>query len=39
MFMALKTVVNGQVLGDAQPAFIAINYLRREGERGRERGV
>ena len=39
MFMAMKTVSNGLVVGDAQTAFIAINYLRREGERGKERGM
>ena len=37
--MVIKTVVNSQVVGNAQTAFIAINYLRREGERGKERGM
>ena len=32
--MAIKTVSNGQVVGDAQMAFININYIRKEGREG-----
>ena len=32
--MAIKTVSNGQVVGDAQVAFISCNYVRREGREG-----
>ena len=39
MFMDIKTVVNGQIIGDAQVTFITFNYLRSEGKSQKERSL
>ena len=39
VFMVIKTVVNDQIVGDAQATFITFNYLRSEGKSQKERSL